>query len=928
MIISADSSTQEKGLLNYLENGTIDKKRDISKVRLMNGDFQIAELLKSQIQRKKKAFNFVISLSESDTHINKEIFDQLNEETLNLILVGLNREDVHVSSMEHTDTKNRHSHNEIVDAHLITEQELRLYSHKKDVRRYELIRDYIEAKYDLTTTSYEHKMENTFNEKNIYARTQKQKDRINKWRKERGAKEWKCEFLEMKSGADKALSYAKLVDILKRKALETTTNNDGEEEFIFKDIHDVRAFLTGLTDVTGQNLTITSKVDAYSDNGYKYIRLQNSFGDKIKLESDLFDTKFYELDKKDRIESIKSNKSKINQKPKPKLEDIEALLNKEQEKRKEFIFKTIKKHSNPEAIYPLNVDGGEDNSNKYINLKTNNLKNKKAAEVILDSEFVSLDPTTEIFKIKKDEVLKKYNLDDEDLLNPKDVEEKSDGKVKYIKNDDNEESSSSKKSKNKHKYTYDPKDLEEKDDVINLKDNKKDINFDNKDVKEDIKRIDKSGHFLVESDDIKEKIEDSYVLNKQKQVLEVEKLVNELTKDVKLDDTKIDKIKNILQKLDLSKDSKLESSLINKIEDFVLIAKKDVSKSDITTLNKIDNILINIDKHKDYKIDTKINDALNSALEIVSQMKNKNDSSSVKTDFNGFKDLEDTFKHKVKEFESSELKAEFTKIVDTDKFKREHEQEKSSIIKPDMSHFKDGFDKLIEVDKKEAKKILNTKIHEFLDTLKDEKNNKLYQVEEKKHQYSIKDKSGKEWYIIDHNGEQLLFNQKEKQVQTLFQFIKQDLKLSYIQTHSFLQEKAQIKYIIRCNQDRAAFQQQILRMIQQKQILDLKGFNKELSQYDKHARIRFEAQKDAELRNVDLNTPYSISINNIMHPIEEMIPNPTIDKMKEEMAKNRDIKAKEQKTLDELFDEDPYLNQTFEIDLDDDPRSVRSHKFK
>lgn len=243
-----------------------------------------------------------------------------------------------------------------------------------------------------------------------------------------------------------------------------------------------------------------------------------------------------------------------------------------------------------------------------------------------------------------------------------------------------------------------------------------------------------------------------------------------------------------------------------------------------------------------------------------------------------------------------------------------------------MSNFKDGFDKLIEVDKKEAKKVLNTKIHTFLDTLKDDKDNKLYKVEEKKNQYFIKDKSGKEWHIMDHNGEQLLFNQKDKQVQTLFQFIKQDLKLSYIQTHSFLQEKAQIKYIIRCNQDRAIFQQQILRMIQQKQILDLKGLNAELSQYDRHARIRLEAQRESELRNVDLNTPYSISINNIKHEIEEMIPKSVINSMKEEMAKNRDIKAKEQKSLDELLNTDLYLNQTFDIDLNDDPRS-RSHKF-
>lgn len=60
---------------------------------------------------------------------------------------------------------------------------------------------------------------------------------------------------------------------------------------------------------------------------------------------------------------------------------------------------------------------------------------------------------------------------------------------------------------------------------------------------------------------------------------------------------------------------------------------------------------------------------IDEALAIVSKIKNSNDS-SVKTDFNGFKDLEDTFKHKVKDIESSELKAEFTKIVDTDKFKK------------------------------------------------------------------------------------------------------------------------------------------------------------------------------------------------------------------------------------------------------------------
>lgn len=814
--------------INYKFNTQTNKlskfKRDTSKVIVIDNNFKIAETLKKSIHRKKKSFNFVLSFTKEDKLTNEQMIKVYNK-VLDELLIGINREDVLISSALHLDTDNHHIHFEIVDTHLTSGKELDLYSHNRDKKRLLYMRDLIEKEFGL---------ENTFFREFDNKLTSKPKSMPwLDWRAENGQEEWEPDFIDLtKKQQTKSIKDYINSQIKYYLAEEETTSgdsgdggDDSKTTFKIKTLTELRNKVLGIASELDGNLMLEIEeikninYGTLNDDGkgYKYdpyITLTTNIKDidkhnmGHKISGEWFNEKFFELSREERLEKLKEVDC-ID------YDAIQREYNKQKAFFKEKQFKRLKTHSEPEAIFEFetNEDKWKDKYGKVIISKDKLFQDESG-----DGGNNKLDDTQK--EIKIEDVLKKYDITLDDLKDPETIEKKTKGKIKFL---------------------YIQKEVSE----VDLDDN-------NTNVKE------------------------------TKSNAEIKFQVNESNFEVRVK----------------------ENHILNKEYEKLMIDDKNHKISEIQNAKTIDE-----------------------ALAIVSKIKNSNDS-SVKTDFNGFKDLEDTFKHKVKDIESSELKAEFTKIVDTDKFKKEHEQEKSSIIKPDLSSFKDGFDKLIEVDKKEAKKVLNTKIHTFLDALKDEKGNKLYQVEENKNKYSIKDKSGKEWHIIDHNGEQLLFNQKEKQVQTLFQFIKQDLKLSYIQTHSFLQEKAQIKYIIRCNQDRAAFQQQILRMIQQKQILDLKGFNKELSQYDRHARIRFEAQKDAELRNVDLNTPYIISINNIMHPIEEMIPNPTIDKMKEEMAKNRDIKAKEQKTLDELFDEDPYLNQTFEIDLDDDPRSIRSHKFK
>jgi len=142
VIITVNSGS--RNLANYLLYGN-NNSRDQEKITILEGNAKLTDRLSKSISANDKHFHFIISAngkrSDADMHA---IFKDFKKELLH----SYAKDEVNLFAVLHQDTNNSHIHIQIPKKNLLTDTKLDLYYHKRDIRRFETIRDYLNLKYN------------------------------------------------------------------------------------------------------------------------------------------------------------------------------------------------------------------------------------------------------------------------------------------------------------------------------------------------------------------------------------------------------------------------------------------------------------------------------------------------------------------------------------------------------------------------------------------------------------------------------------------------------------------------------------------------------------------------------------------------------------------------------------------------------------
>lgn len=143
MVITVNSGSGN--LADYLVNGN-NNKRDKEKVFILDGDLNLTKQISQNTKYQDKHFHIIVSLKNKyDTETATAIYEDFKEELLN----AYRDDEVNISAVLHQDTNNTHFHCMIPKKNLLTNTKLDLYFDKRDRKRFELIRDYLDTKYNL-----------------------------------------------------------------------------------------------------------------------------------------------------------------------------------------------------------------------------------------------------------------------------------------------------------------------------------------------------------------------------------------------------------------------------------------------------------------------------------------------------------------------------------------------------------------------------------------------------------------------------------------------------------------------------------------------------------------------------------------------------------------------------------------------------------
>ena len=260
-----------KGYGNYIlrENK---KNVDFSKIKVLSGDMKLGDEIVKSSNYKDNSFNIVL---EFKGKISDDKAKAVTGEFEKLFMHGFSREEYHLDAVLHQDTANSHVHIRIPKKNLLTDTTLRLYMDKTDRARINLIRDYIEEKFNLE------KMKD-----NLRLQPKPKAEIIQEWRKKRKQKPFN---FSKKKGRDEAQNY--IVDYIKEL----------HEADLINSIDDVKNLVCDL-DLKFVKAGHDFKTDTH------YLTFENSTG-KIALKGELFNEQFYtEFEKKDREKQINDNR--------------------------------------------------------------------------------------------------------------------------------------------------------------------------------------------------------------------------------------------------------------------------------------------------------------------------------------------------------------------------------------------------------------------------------------------------------------------------------------------------------------------------------------------------------------------------------------------------------------------------------------------
>lgn len=208
MIILVNSGSG--GLANYLLNGK-NNNRDKEKIEILDGDLKLSENISNSLKYKDKHFHIILSIEGKKTNEEmSNIYKDFKKELLN----AYSEDEVNISAVLHQDSNNSHIHCMIPKVNLLTNTKLDVYYDKRDRKRFELIRDFIDVKHSLNSVNNK---ELSSNEKlNAQTKNWVQDNKIIKTKKQKNEFE-KMLLNHIEKNIESFKSHNELMEYLKDK---------------------------------------------------------------------------------------------------------------------------------------------------------------------------------------------------------------------------------------------------------------------------------------------------------------------------------------------------------------------------------------------------------------------------------------------------------------------------------------------------------------------------------------------------------------------------------------------------------------------------------------------------------------------------------------------------------------------------------------
>lgn len=290
----------------YVKHGTKSKPRDPNCVHILRGDITLGDKIVNAGKWKQNAYHIILSFKGK---VDRKTIQNVLDEFETSFMMGFNENEYHIDAVLHTDTDDDHVHIRIPKINLLTETQLRLYFDKKDRPRLELIRDFLDAKYELESPN-----------DNLKLIKEEYEQRINNWRTEHSQE---------------------TIDFSTKKA-----RNESKMYIIDKvlSLHE-RGELTCLNDVSEFLETLGLTIERYGydqPKNFHYVTVSN-FAGKVRVDNEIFSQEFWDLDENKRAYLIESNltpEALKNRHNKGNLESLKKKLQNVNKKRYQTVTRT------------------------------------------------------------------------------------------------------------------------------------------------------------------------------------------------------------------------------------------------------------------------------------------------------------------------------------------------------------------------------------------------------------------------------------------------------------------------------------------------------------------------------------------------------------------------------------------------------------
>lgn len=294
--------TSNRGWGKYVTYGTVKKPRDLAKVKILKGDLLQGDRVANLADYKENSYLIVLSFKG---RIAEEIVCAVTDEFEQNFMMGFSKDEYHFDAVWHRDTDDDHVHIRIPKMNLRTQTQLQLYFDKKDRKRINAIRDYLDVKYEL--------------ESPLDNRSLLKEDRdfyIDNWRKEFGDSSFN--FTDKKS-------RVKVEQFITQSALEL------HQSELLDSFDDMKSF------IEEQGVKIIN-VGYDKPKDFHYFTIENESG-KMRIKGEIYNEEFWRNSRQNREEQISCNQrnSPVGREDERGLDQLTEKLDNYNNKRKREI---------------------------------------------------------------------------------------------------------------------------------------------------------------------------------------------------------------------------------------------------------------------------------------------------------------------------------------------------------------------------------------------------------------------------------------------------------------------------------------------------------------------------------------------------------------------------------------------------------------